>query len=122
MTKKVIYYEDAKGIKCVKEFLNSLDDSIKGKVLARIQFLGEHWNELRRPYVDLIGDKLYELRVQFAHNQVRIVYAYMFGDYVVLLHGFMKKTSKIPENDKLAAINRMFDFQKRYNEGRIRLR
>ena len=122
MEKKLIYYQDLKGNKPVKEFINKLHDSTKGKVSARLEFLGEHWSELRRPIIDSIGDKLYELRVQFSQDKVRIIYAYMFKDYIVLLHGIMKHTSKIPESDKLRARKRMIDFQMRYDEGRIKLR
>jgi len=122
MEKKVIYYQDSKGKKPVKEFIHKLHDSTKGKVLARLEFLGEHWSEVRRPLVDSIGDKLYELRVQFSQDKVRIIYAYMFKGYIVLLHGIMKHTARIPENDKLKAKKRMLDFQIRYNEGRIKLK
>ena len=118
---KAIYYEDTKKKKYVKEFINKLDSNTKAKVLARIEYLVKHWDELGRPIVDKIEGDLYELRVQFAKNRVRIIYAYMFKDYIVLLHGIMKKTSEIPENDKLRAKKRMIDFQIRFNEGRIKL-
>ena len=42
-------------------------------------------------------------------------------DYIVLLHGIFKNESKIPETDKLKAKKRMFDFQIRYKEGKIKL-
>ena len=122
MEKKVIYYENNRGKKYVKEFIDKLEDKMKAKVLARIIFLGQHWNEIGRPLVDKIEDKLYELRIQFSHNRVRIIYAYMFKNYIVLLHGIMKKTTKIPETDKLRAKKRMFDFQIRYEEGTIKLK
>jgi len=122
MEKKVIYYEDKTGEKPVKEFINRLDVNLKGKILARLSFLGEHWNELRRPFVDYLGDRLYELRVRLSQGNVRIIYAYMFKDYIVLLHGITKKTQKVRENDKLKAKKRMIDFQIRYNEGRIKLK
>ncbi len=122
MEKKVIYYEDLKGRKYVKEFIDNFDDKTKGKLLARIEFLADHWHELRRPYVDKIEGDLYELRVNFAWNAIRVIYAYMFRDYIVLLHAFRKKTDKISEKDKLKARNRMVDFQIRYNEGKIKLR
>ena len=122
MEKKVIYYQNSKGKKPVKEFINKLNENTKGKVLARLEFLGEHWSEMRRPLVDSIGDKLYELRIQFSQDKVRIIYAYMFKDYIVLLHGIMKHTAKIPETDKLRVKKRMVDFQLRYEEGRIKLK
>jgi len=122
MDKKTIYYQDAKGYKPVKEFINKFDEKTKAKILARVTFLEEHWHEARRPFVDKIDKDLYELRVEFAWNNIRVIYAYMFKNYIVLLHGFQKKTDKIPENDKLRARKRMIDFQIRYNEGRIKLR
>lgn len=122
MDKRVIYYEDSKGIKPVKEFINKLDANQMAKILARITFLGKHWLELRRPFVDYLGDKLYELRIKLASGNIRIIYAYMFHNHIVLLHGVVKKTQKIPENDKLIAKKRMIDFQIRYNEGRIKLK
>ena len=115
MDKKVIYYEDRRGYKPVKDFIYKFDAKTKGKILARIEFLERHWHELRRPFVDKINRDLYELRVEFAWNNIRIIYAYMFKDYIVLLHGLQKKTNKIPEGDKLKAENRMIDFQIRYN-------
>ena len=122
MDKKVIYYEDNRGKKPVKEFIDKFDGKTKGKILARLDFLESHWHELRRPFVDRIDKDLYELRVEFAWNNIRIIYAYMFRDYIVLLYGLQKKTQKIPLRDKLKARNRMIDFQIRYNKGNIILK
>ena len=122
MGKKAIYYEDARGRKQVKEFINEFDDKTKGKILTGIEYLADHWYEIRRPYADKIERGLYELRVDFAWNSVRIIYAYMFKDYIVLLHGFKKKSDKIKEGYKLLAKKRMTDFQERYSRGEIKLR
>ena len=121
MRKKAIYYEDERNSRPVEEFINDLESKTKAKVLARIEFLEERWQELRRPYVDSLEGGLYELRVIFSGNQVRVIYAYMFKDYIVLLHGIIKKTKEVPRDDMLKAKNRMNDFQARYKEGKIRL-
>ena len=121
MRKKSIYYEDERNSRPVEEFINDLESKTKAKVLARIEFLEERWQELRRPYVDTLEEGLYELRVIFSGNQVRVIYAYMFKDYIILLHGIIKKTKEVPRDDMLKAKNRMNDFQARYKEGKIRL-
>ena len=121
MQKKLIYYENRKGEKPVKIFIDDMGDYAKGKILARIQFLKEHWHELKRPYVDYLGDKIYELRIQVAKERIRIIYVFMFKDYIVLLHGIVKKTSKVPEPDKTKALKRMKDFQAQFNDGSIKL-
>ena len=121
MEKKPIYYQNERGEKPAKEFIEKLNEDTKGKVLARIEFLGKHWQKLKRPYVDYIGNKIYELRIQFAKSKIRVIYAFMFKDYIVLLHGILKKTSEIPESDKDIAVKRMKDFQKKYDQGKIKL-
>ncbi|MBU1808579.1 MAG: type II toxin-antitoxin system RelE/ParE family toxin [Candidatus Omnitrophica bacterium] len=121
MEKKAIYYEDLKGRKYVKDFIDNFEEKTRAKILARIEYLEKHWHEVRRPLVDKIDRDLYELRVEFAWNNARVLYAYMFKDYIVLLHGLLKKTDKIPENDKEKARTRMLDFQVRYDKGKIRL-
>ena len=120
--KKAIYYENSKGEKPVEEFINSLDVKIRAKLLARIEFLEEHWHELRRPLIDIVEDDLWELRVQFAKNKIRVIYVYMFKDCIVLLHSFIKTTGPIPENDKLLAKKRMIDFQIQFNAGKLKLK
>jgi len=119
--KKPIYYQNEKGEKPAKQFIEKLNEDAKGKVLARIEFLGEHWQGLKRPYVDYLGSKIYELRIQFAKSKIRVIYAFMFKNYIVLLHGILKKTSEIPEGDKDIAIKRMKDFQEKYDQGKIKL-
>ncbi len=121
MKKKAIYYEDEKGARPVEKFVNGLDSKFKVKVLARFTLLQEHWQELRRPYVDFLQGGLYELRIVFFGNQVRVIYAYMFKDYIVLLHGINKTTDAVPQEDMSIAKDRMHDFQKRVTQGKINL-
>ena len=65
MRKKAIYYENERNNRPVEEFINDLEFKTKAKVLARIEFLEERWQELRKPYVDTLKEGLYELRVIF---------------------------------------------------------
>ncbi len=121
MKKKVVFYEDERNRRPVEEFLDELDSKTRKKVGSRIALLGEHWAELRRPYVDFLQNGLYELRVVHFGKQARVIYAYMFKDYIVLLHGFNKSTDDVPLEDMLKAKYRMMDFQKRINQGLINL-
>jgi len=121
MKKKAIYYENERNRRPVEEFINGLESRLKAKVLARIEFLESRWQELRRPYVDALQEGLYELRIVFSGNQIRVIYAYMFSDYIVLLHGIIKKTREVPREDMLKAKNRMNDFQARFRKGKIKL-
>ena len=119
--KKAIFYTDEEGISPVEDFLDRLGESAKAKITARIEFLEKHWHQARRPLVDYLEEGLYELRVQFAKDKVRVIYAYMLKDYIVLLHGIIKRMAKVPENDKSIAKQRRVNFGKFVKEGRVRL-
>lgn len=119
--KKVLLYQDSQGRKPVREFIDDLEDKAAGKVTGFILYLSEHWHEAKRPMVDYLGDNLYELRVKFSPNNIRMIYAYMFKDYIVLSHGLIKNTDKVPETDKLIAKKRMIDFQIQYKRRKIKL-
>ncbi len=121
MKKKVVFYEDERNQRPVEEFLDELDSKTRKKVASRIALLGEYWLELRRPYVDYLQNGLYELRVVHFGKQARVIYAYMFKDYIVLLHGFNKSTDDVLLEDMLKAKYRIIDFQKRFDQGLINL-
>jgi len=121
MEKIAIYYMDLKGRQPAKDFINGFDEKTRAKILARIEYLEKYWHEVRRPLVDKIDRDLYEIRVEFAWNNVRVLYGYMFKEYIVLLHGLVKKTDRIPVNDKDKARLRMLDFQARYDAGNLKL-
>lgn len=122
MDKRLIFYEDKKGCRPVEVFLGALDPVVRAKIVARVEFLGAHWQELRRPYVDYLENGLYELRVQFAKDSFRVIYAYMFKDYIVLLHAFIKRTGKVPVEDKVLVLKRRQDFHARYERVLVNLK
>jgi phage-related protein len=74
VNKTAIYYEDLKGRKLAKDFIDSFDEKTRAKILARVEFLEEHWHEARRPLIDKIDKDLYELRVESAWNNARVLY------------------------------------------------
>lgn len=116
--KQVIYYVDARGKSPVLEYLYSLTRSEQQKIFAYISLLEERGEELRRPIVDYVGDKLYELRPQAN----RVLYFFMRTEYAVIVHAFRKKTDRLPESEKRIALNRMQDFIERYQQGRVKLK
>ncbi len=91
----------------MEEFLDSLPDRYVGKVLQVIQMLEERGPSLPFPYSSQVEGKLRELRAHFGKVQYRILY---YGDVrgvFILLHAFRKKTARIPEREKLLALQRL---------------
>ena len=73
---------------------------------------------MRRPIVEYLGDKLYELRPK----QIRILYAFVGKQYAVILHAFRKKTGPVPPSEKRLAQTRLADFVQRYERGLITIK
>lgn len=81
--------------KPVEDFIQQLPEEDRAKVRATIRFLSEVGNGLREPQSKSLGKGLFELRVKAR----RILYCFLPGRIIVLLHGFTKKTQKTPAGD-----------------------
>lgn len=117
---QVIFYTNIQGHCLTKEFLDNLPDKVKGKALQWIQKLEQEGPDLPRPYADTVRGKIRELRVIFASGHYRFLY-FFYHKYIVITHGFIKKTDKIPENEIERAHRLMRDFEQRATRGEIKL-
>lgn len=101
----------------VQEFLYSLSPKLRAKAFNDIELLKKMGNELTEPYIKPIKGKnnkgLYELRIKFSSDIVRIFYFTYYNNKYVLLHGFIKKTMKTPQNEIKRAKRYMEDYKRR---------
>lgn len=107
MAWQVDFYEKEDGSAPVEEFLDSLPRKQKAKVLALIKLLEEQGTNLPFPYSSQVRGRLRELRTRLGKTRLRILY---FGDsrrIFMLLHGIVKITDKLPEEDIQIAEQRM---------------
>ena len=117
---QVIFYTNIQGSCFTKEFLDNLPNKVRGKALQWILKLEQEGPNLPRPYADTVRGKIRELRVIFASVHCRFLYFFHYK-YIVITHGFVKKTDKVPENEIARAQNSMFDFYNRLKKGEIDL-
>ncbi len=97
----------------VEEFLTSLALQHRAKLLALIQMLEQEGPNLSFPYSSQVRGKLRELRTQQGKDKLRVLY---FGDarrVFVLLHGFVKRSAKLPEEEIHVAEARMHRHERR---------
>ncbi|MDR1764537.1 MAG: type II toxin-antitoxin system RelE/ParE family toxin [Lachnospiraceae bacterium] len=75
------------------------------------------------PYVDSIkGEKykgLWELRIQQGSDISRIFYFLTIGNKFVLLHGFLKKTTKTPQAELDTALRNRDDYLRRVDDEKM---
>jgi phage-related protein len=116
----VVYYVNKHGKSDVKDYIDSLskktdkDSRIKtGKIAEYILQVQTYGTSVGKPIITkLIGTDLWELRPL----KDRIFFAYWRGNTFVLLHHFIKKSSKTPKKEILQAERNLRDWIERFGE------
>ncbi len=104
---QVDFFVDERGHAPVEEYLASLPVQHRAKALALITMLEQEGPSLPFPYSSQVRGKLRELRTQQGKDKLRILY---YGDarrVFILLHGVIKRSAKLPEEDVRIADARM---------------
>ena len=89
----------------VEKFIRSLEKDTIARVIHTIELLEKFGNKLGLPHSKMVSRGIFELRIHSSQN-VRIFYAFS-KNKAILLHGFIKKTSKIPKKEIDTAIKRL---------------
>jgi phage-related protein len=105
----VVFYRTATGGEVVRNWLRSLDNGDRnaiGQDLMRVQYRWPVGMPLCRP----MSDGLWELRCNLQSNRIaRVLFSVRQGK-ILLLHGFIKKTRKMPDDDLALARKRNREF------------
>ena len=94
----------------LENFLSGLEKLTIAKVVRTVELLKESGHQLGMPHSKYIGHRLFELRVR-GDQEVRIFYTF-YLNLVMLLHGYVKKSQRIPSKEldiahqKLEALDR----------------
>lgn len=110
---EIEYFETANRRCPVRDFVDSLDARSKAKVARTLDLLEQFGVKLGMPFAKHIEEDLWELRTRAGTNQYRIIYFLFTGGVFVLLHGFAKKSGRIPQHDMRTAKDRRAEFLKR---------
>jgi phage-related protein len=106
----VVFYRTRGGTEVVRDWLRSLDERDRnavGQDLMRVQFRWPVGMPLCRP----MGDGLWEVRTSLPSNRIARTLFSVHGGYVVVLHGFIKKSQKTPDDDLALARRRRREFE-----------
>lgn len=113
---KIIFYSLDDGTIPIQVFLESLPEKLHAKALRDIDMLEKYGTMLTEPHVKHVEGKLWELRVKLGNDISRIFYFIAVRDTIVLLHGFVKKTQRIPKAEIERAKTYLEDYQRRHNQ------
>ncbi len=114
---KIRLYRTRRGEAPVENYLGGLEDKHRRKILVHPDLLSRERPNLRRPFSDVLRGPLRELRVSLARHEHRVLYYFVKGDFIILLHGFLKKTPEVPEREMKVAEDRMRELNSRLQAG-----
>lgn len=97
MSWKIELFATASGKMPVSKFFRKLDDSTLDKVFRVLDVLVKYGPQTPQPYAKKITNQISELRVS-GKNAIRLLYC-KNGDKYVILHGFKKKSQKLPRKE-----------------------
>ena len=115
MTKwHVLFYATEDGTCEAANFLKDRKTSDREKALAWISQLQSEGPQMPRPYADLLRNGIHEIRLKLSGDQARVLYFFCLKDIIVLTHGFIKTTDKVPEEEIKKAERIREDFLTRF--------
>ena len=88
-----------------REFIFSLEDATIGKVFRSFELLEVFGHTIGMPHVRHIERDLMELRVR-GKQEVRLFFTFR-NNAVIVMHGFVKKTMRIPAKELKIAQTRL---------------
>jgi phage-related protein len=94
---KAVFFKTDTGNEPVREWLKSLskeDCKVIGADILTVQYA---W-PVGKPLVDNLGDGIWEVRSRLDNRIARTLFA-MVNQEIVLLHGFIKKQQKTPQDE-----------------------
>ena len=114
MEREIILYITQDGKCPVKEFLDSLPRKIFQKISWVLQLISEI-DRIPTTYLKKLKDtdNIWECRIKFGSDICRLFCFFHNGSIIVLTHGFMKKSQKIPKSEIGRAEQYKRDYERR---------
>ena len=106
----VVFYRTAAGREVVRDWLRGLDErdrNVIGQDLMRVQY---RW-PIGMPLCRAMGDGLWEVRSDLPGNRIARVLFVVRQNEILVVHGFLKKTRKTPDDDLALAHKRKREFE-----------
>lgn len=105
----VRFYATLSGKEPVREWILSLEDSARKKIGSNILTVQYGW-PVGLPLVRPLGNGYWEIRSELETTIARIIFIFD-DDTIVLLHGFIKKSQKMPMRDFKLAVSRAKNYK-----------
>ncbi len=106
----VVFYRTESGNEPVREWLKELSREDKRKIGEDIKTAQLGW-PLGMPLIRKIEANLWEVRTKLESGIARVFFT-VDGEYMILLHGFIKKSQKTPQRELKTAVDRLANYRR----------
>ena len=113
---ELIFYRKPNGECPVQEFLASLNKVMRFKMMHALDLLEIYGNKPKGDYSRFVQDGIFEVRAQNKTDITRIFYFFDKDRKVVLTHGIVKKTQRLPLSELETARKCRADYLSREKE------
>jgi len=110
MTWKMDYYSDA-----LQQEIMKLPVGMQARYIHLTERMITYGANLGMPHTRAMSNGLFELRIKSKEGIGRVLYCTLVGRRIVMLHAFVKKSQKTPNNDMKIAISRMKEVKQNAN-------
>lgn len=107
---KVVFYRSESGNEPVREWLKELPREDRRQIGEDIKTVQIGW-PLGMPLIRKIDKNLWEVRITLESGIARVFFM-VDGDYMILLHGFIKKSQKTLQNELKTALARLGNYKR----------
>ena len=97
-----VFFRTETGREPVREWLKDLPKNERRIIREDIMTVQFRW-PLGMPLVDNLGSGIWEIRSRLANKVARTLFFVHQGE-IIVLHGFIKKTKKTPNEDRALAL------------------
>lgn len=91
------------------------------KFIKRLDLLRYQGPNLKRPYADSLRNGIRELRVRIGTDRYRALYFFTRGQYIIITHGILKTTRRVPPEEIDRALRCKKDLEARLRRGEVGL-
>lgn len=106
----VVFYRSESGNEPVREWLKELPREDRRQIGEDIKTVQIGW-PLGMPLIRKIDKDLWEVRAALESGIARVFFT-VDRDYMILLHGFIKKSQKTPQNELKTALARLGNYKR----------
>ncbi len=106
----IVFYRTESGSEPVREWLKALPREEKRRIGEDIKTAQFGW-PLGMPLIRKIQKDLWEVRTTLESGIARVFFT-VDGEYMVLLHGFIKKSQKTPQHEMKTALARLANYRR----------